>query len=152
MASSVFSYSASQTFSVYSSQETAGIPSKEQAQRTFWGLGDRFWMQMIDGKYHRYGPMVFDEALHKRSKEPGFFASLKKGCEFAAEHLTEKLTVPFYRQLHKELCSHFKGDENDTKMTADKAGSFREEFCVAKIGIQMLNEDALEHYLNLKLY
>lgn len=152
MASVVFSSSTSQAFSVYSPQETKGKPSKEQAQRTFWGLGDRFWMQMIDGKYHQYGPMVFDEALHKGSKEPGFFASLKKGCEFAAEHLGEKLTVVFYKQLHKELCSHFKGEENNTQMTADKAGSFREEYSRARYGFQLLNEKAREHYLNLKLY
>jgi hypothetical protein len=68
------------------------LPTKEKSQQIFWGLGDNFWKQMIDGKFHQFGPMVFDEGLHKGPKEPGFFASLKEGCTFASEHLTEKLT------------------------------------------------------------
>ena len=30
---------------------------------SFWELGERFWMQIMDDKYHEYGSMVFDQAL-----------------------------------------------------------------------------------------
>lgn len=101
------------------------LPTKEAAEKIFWGLNDRFWMQMIDGKYHEYGPMVFDEGLHQGGKEAGFYQSLKAGCEFASAHLTERLTVDFYTGLHKQLCGHFKGKENNTGMTADSVGTLK---------------------------
>lgn len=106
---------------------------KSQAEKTFWGLKDRFWMQIIDGKYHPHGPMVFDEAKHAGKREPGFFSSLKAGCEFSAAHLTEKPTVPFYKELQKILCAHFTGNqfEDGTQMHADKTGIFRD----ANLGI-----------------
>lgn len=126
--------------------------SKEQSQEKFWKLRDKFWMQVIDGKYHQHGPMVFDEALHKGSKEPGFFNSLKNGCEFASQHLTEKLSVQFYKDLHKILCAHFKGKENDTEMDASLAGNFRDTHTRACYDLQTHNEEARENYLILNLH
>ncbi len=100
-------------------------PTKEQAKEVFWKLGDNYWKQIIDGKYHHLGSLVFDKALHNSFKEPGFLESLEKGCHFASEHLGEKVSVEFYKDLHKKLCSHFKGEENDTLITAEKCGKFR---------------------------
>lgn len=77
--------------------------TKEEAHKVFYALGDRFWMQIIDGKYHKHGKMVFDEGLDLRDKKPGFFASLEKACQFASEHLTEPLTIDFYKKLFSYL-------------------------------------------------
>jgi hypothetical protein len=101
------------------------IPSKEVANKAFWGLGDNFWKQIIDGDCHKFGPLVFDQGLHGRYSEKGYFDSLKVGCEFASEHLTEKPDISFYKDLHKKLCSHFKGTENSTEMKAEETGQFR---------------------------
>jgi hypothetical protein len=100
-------------------------PNLDQAKSVYWTLGDKFWMQIMDGKYHKLGPHVFDEGKHKGSVEPGFFKSLKAGCEFASQHLTEPPTVLFYKDLHKVLCSHFLGRENSTLVSHDQVGSFR---------------------------
>ncbi|MBS0649727.1 MAG: Fic family protein [Verrucomicrobia bacterium] len=100
-------------------------PSKEEAHKIFWKLGDDFWKQIIDGKCHSFGHLVFDQGLHGSTKEPGFFDSLKIGCHFASEHLSEPLTISFYKDLHKKLCSHFKGRENGTEMHAEESGHFR---------------------------
>jgi len=100
-------------------------PSKEEAHQVFWNLGDDFWKQFIDGKFHVFGPLVFDEGTHNGPKEPGFFNSLKIGCDFASKHLSEPLTISFYKDLHKKLCSHFKGSENSTHMHAEETGLFR---------------------------
>ncbi len=124
---SIISSSYQSTSPIYPSQLAFKLPTKQEANEVFWGLGDRFWMQMIDGKFHQYGPMVFDEGLHGGQKEPGFFASLKSGCEFAAEHLTENLSVAFYKELHQKLCVHFKGDENNVLMTSTETGRFRDK-------------------------
>lgn len=100
-------------------------PSREEAQKTFLGLGKNSWKQVIDGEYHKYGPFVFDEALHKRKSEPGFYDSLQKGLSFTSERITNPLTISFYKKLHKVVCSHFKGKENNTLMKAEEAGKFR---------------------------
>lgn len=127
-------------------------PSKEQAEEKFWKLRDKFWMQIIDGKYHQYGSLVFDEGLHKGKKEPGFFNSLKNGCNFASQHLNEKLTIEFYKNLHQRLCAHFKGQENNTEMDASLAGNFRDTHTRACYDLQTHNEEARENYLILNLY
>jgi hypothetical protein len=101
------------------------LPTLESAKKTYWALGDRFWMQIMDGKYHKFGKMVFDEALHGGPKEPGFFNSLNEGCRLAVEYLGEKPTIHFYKELHKKLCSHFQGEKTQTKMKAKQAGVFR---------------------------
>ncbi len=100
-------------------------PTKEQAKAQFWGLGQDYWKQIIDGKYHHLGKLVFDEALHQGPKEPGFLHSLSLGYKFASKSLTEEPNVEFYKNLHKKLCWHFKGNENNTLITADQCGQFR---------------------------
>lgn len=115
------------THSVHSKLPVPILPTKKEAECIFWGLHDRFWKQIIDGKYHKYGPMVFDEALHGHDKEPGFFSSLKSGCEFASSHLTEELTVIFYKELHKNLCAHFQGKKNNVLIANEETGKFRND-------------------------
>lgn len=100
------------------------LVSKEDGQKVFWGLGEQFWKQIMDGKYHQYGPQVFDEGLHQGSVEPGYFASVKRGCEFASENLGQTLSISFYKDLHKTLCAHFKGKENETLIAATETGKF----------------------------
>jgi hypothetical protein len=128
--------------------------SKASASEVFWKLGDRFWMQIIDGKYHQWGRMVFDEALHKGKKESGFFASLKDGCNFAAEHLTEAPSIEFYKYLHKKLCSHFKGKETNTVMSAEETGQFRRKACQCRSSIysKKFTAEAFIHSQNVNLY
>lgn len=126
--------------------------TKEQAQKTFWALGDRFWKQIIDGKFHQHGPMVFDEGLHDGTIEPGFLQSLRLGCEFASQHMAEKLSINFYKELHKTLCQHFKGPANSTQMSADQAGNFRDAGTRCRFSLGNFTEESREHYLTVFLY
>ena len=125
-------------------------PSKEEAKKIFWGLGDQFWMQVIE--FHEYGPMVFDEGLHKGPKEPGFFDSLRQGCLFASEHLCERLSVSFYKELHEKLCAHFKGKVNSTEIEAWQTGQFRSKMTTCSPSINSLSKEAHEHYANVYIY
>ncbi len=100
--------------------------SKENSQKVFSALGEEnWWKQLYDGKYQHLGPKVFDEGLHGRAKEPGFYESARKAFQYAKAHLNEKVNLEFYCNLHKEACAHFKGKENNTRMKANEAGHFR---------------------------
>lgn len=135
------------------SKLSPATPSIEALKKTFWGLESHFWMQIMDGKYHQYGPMVFDEALHKGPKEPGFFNSLKNGCDFATEHLGEKPTVHFYKKLHKILCAHFKGEDTCTEMGKDQAGEFRSGFTASTPSLKSsFAPEAKNHYTTVYVY
>ncbi len=102
-----------------------GFPiTKESAEEVYCGLDKNWWKQLYDGKYQHFGPEVFDKGLHGRA-EPGFYESAFKAFEFAKRHLTEKLSLEFYRDLHKEACAHFQGKENRTRMQSGEAGRFR---------------------------
>lgn len=103
------------------------LPTKEEAKNVFFGLGEEYWKQMIDGKFHKYGKEVFDKGLHNpNKKEPGFLSSLQSGCQFAADHLTEDLSVDFYKSLHKTLCAHFEGEKNNVLTDNTGIGKFRD--------------------------
>lgn len=105
-----------------------GLPvSKETAEKTFCALRGDWWKQVFDGKYHVHGKMVFDEGLHGREKEPGFYESALKAFHFAKENMGTKFTVDFYCQLHQTACSHFQGKLNNTEMHSSKAGIFRDK-------------------------
>ena len=123
------------------------LPSKGRAVEVFRGLGDRFWMQTIDGMFHRHGPLVFDLGLHGSFKEPGFYESLCSGYEFASDHLCEPIDLPFYKDLHKKLCAHFKGKENSTHMMADQAGHFRAKPVRCQAHIQSLGGMRDQYFL-----
>lgn len=106
-----------------------GYPvSKELSDNKFSALGDNWWKQIYDGKYHSFGKMVFDEGLHKKKeqfREPGFYESAWKAFQYAKENLSKKVTVEVYHHLHKLACSHFKGEANNTGMLSSQAGIFR---------------------------
>jgi hypothetical protein len=103
-----------------------GFPvTKESSEQVYSGLGKNWWKQLYDGKYHHFGPEVFDKGLHGHGAEPGFYNSALKAFEFGKRHLNEKLSVEFYRDLHKEACAHFQGKKNTTEMKARDAGRFR---------------------------
>lgn len=122
------------------------LTQKQQAEKKFWGLGDRFWMQIIDGKFHKFGHLVFDKGLHKGVKEPGFSDSLRDGCTFAAAHLGDKLSVNFYKELHKKLCSHFNGQATNTLIIAEKTGEFRNTPIFCRVTLKTLSQEAANHY------
>ena len=99
--------------------------SKGLAEKKFSALGENWWKQIYDGKYHSLGKMVFDEGLHKRDKEPGFYESALKAFNYAKENLGKKVSVEFYQSLHKIACGHFQGKKNNTGMNSSEAGVFR---------------------------
>src|SRR5690349_8777594 len=107
---------------LFQTRKAKSTVNVDEAKATFWGLGDNYWMQMIDGKYHQFGPEVFDKALHGKVAEPGFLASLKAGFQYASDSIGEPLTTDFYKNLHKTLCAHFKGEETNTEMSSENTG------------------------------
>lgn len=126
-------------------QQTAPTFDRKAAEETFWGLKDQFWKQIIDGRFHQYGPMVFDEGL-SGTKEPGFFKSMKDGCEYASNCLGEKPTVLFYKELHRRMCSHFMGEINNTDIQAYECGEFRSSSAHFDFYARNLDEESLNHY------
>jgi hypothetical protein len=75
-------------------------------ERVFWGLGERWWMQVIDGRFHHLGAQVFDRGRPGRDPEPGYYHSIERASHYAAEHVREPLTLPFYQKLHQLACAH----------------------------------------------
>jgi len=99
---------------VSDNEEIFKLIKKSKVQRSkdvFFGLQDKWWMQIFDGEYHKYGCMVFDEGLHDIDgmKEPGYYANVKNACDFACDKLGVDLDVSFYKELHKKACAHFDG-------------------------------------------
>lgn len=131
-------------FSFVSLEPSHVLPSKEEAKKIFYALGDDFWKQIIDGKYHDFGKMVFDENLHYKTREPGFYASLEKGCEFASAYLTDPLSLDFYKNLHGQLCSHFAGEATSTELTLEEVGRFSNRTSWCKLGIEVMDEGMKE--------
>ena len=95
-------------------------------QQIYWRLARNKWKEGIDGCYHRLGPGVFDEGLHGGPVEPGYLRSLLNSFTFVSDHLEERLTTGFYLDLHRVLCSHFRGLATETLMGQEKVGVFRD--------------------------
>jgi hypothetical protein len=95
-----------------------------EAYETFWALGQDWWKQLYDGKYHKFGPEVFDKGLHEREVEPGFYKDALKACKWISERdqLTASPTVELYKHLHEIACQHFDG--KSTLVASDKVGRF----------------------------
>ncbi len=64
--------------------------------KAFRGLGENWWMQIIDGADHKTGPLVFD-----LDEEPGYLAGIKKGFDFVSSHLEEPLSAKLYKEIHQ---------------------------------------------------
>src|SRR5690349_19306007 len=132
-------------------RQTKHLPTKEQAKNIFFKLGDNAWKQFMDARFSYLGRWVFDEGLHdSNSKEPGFYASLVSGYNFAAQHLTEPLSPSFYKDLHRLLCAHFKGKENHTLIQAEQVGKYRNDYPRYGVDISTLTDQAKAHYIRLK--
>ncbi len=144
-----------------------GFPvSKETARQIFCRLGEDWWKQIYDGKYHQFGKLVFDEGLHREQHgrsgaytEPGYLASAKKAFDFALEHLCEKPSVEFYCKLHQLACSHFKGKENGTEIQSEDTGIFRSRISKGvysgypiKVLLQFYKRTTLNEELILKIH
>src|SRR5579883_1465214 len=78
------------------------MPAMKPPERVFWDLGKRFWMQIIDGKFHKFGQWVFDKGLHGGAVEPGFFGSIKAACLWIGTRtdIVKKLTSTYYKMVH----------------------------------------------------
>lgn len=131
--------------SMSQAQQVLPAFDRKAAEETFWGLKDQFWKQIIDGRFHKDGPMVFDEGL-SGTKEPGFFKSMQEGCRYAASCLGDKPTVHFYKQLHGRMCSHFRGKENNTLFQAYERGEFRNKWVEFTFSTKLRNEEAKKHF------
>lgn len=87
--------------------EAGILPTFKQARERFWSLGDNWWMQIIDGMYHKHGKWVFDRGLHRGPTEPGYLNNIENGCCYFIEHFDGPLTVELYKKTHHEACAHF---------------------------------------------
>ncbi|GEM_PF-2849355 len=108
-------------------QELGILPSSIEAREAYYGLGkEESWRQIIDGKFHEFGPNVFDDGLHGRVKEPGY----RRGIEEAGEQICKMFDHPLmdvYLAAHKTSCSHFKGEANATRCDATQIMNMRDE-------------------------
>jgi Fic/DOC family len=101
------------------------LPTQQEAHQTFWGLKDRWWKQIIDGKDHKFGQKVFDDGLHGRGAEPGYLAGIEKACQDISAHFEDQINLDLYKSTHHVACSHFKGRANNTLMKAEEIDLFR---------------------------
>lgn len=81
--------------------------SKLDFLKNYFGLGDKKWMECIDGCDQFYGENVYDEGLHGHSVEPGFLGSMRKAFEHLGSRPNQILNADFYLDLHKVTCGHF---------------------------------------------
>lgn len=98
------------------------------AMRENWrALGEKKWMERIDGDQHKHGKYVFDKGLHGGSVEPGFVVSYEENVVPLIEaHLGMRTTTAFILELHRAACWHFDGSMTDTLMGLEKVGVFRD--------------------------
>jgi len=104
------------------------LPSADQAKATFWGLGDEWWKQIIDGSQHQHGKMVFDEGLHKGHIEPGYLAGIEKASRHFTNNFEQPFSLELYSQTHQEACGHFRQNPGDgTQCRGNMVNTFRTE-------------------------
>lgn len=89
------------------------LPTPNQAKETYWSLGSDWWKQIIDGKYHKHGPMVFDQGLHRGHTEPGYLKGVESASHFFADNFHQPFTLGMYKEIHSRACAHF---ANNTKL------------------------------------
>ena len=100
-------------------------PSISGSFKKFWGLGEKWWMQMIDGRFHHLGPMVFDEGRHKDGggiAEPNYLKGACRASFFASKLLNRLPNLEFYKNLHRIACQYFDGAS--TIVNSDQVGEF----------------------------
>ena len=92
--------------------EAGILPSPEEAKSVFWSLGKEWWRQIIDGKYHKHGELVFDQGLHQGHVEPGYLEGVRKASAFFVNCFNEEFSVKLYRETHVVACAHFNIQQN----------------------------------------
>jgi hypothetical protein len=96
----------------------------------FWGLKENWWKQLYDGKYHQFGPEVFDKGLHKGEVEPGFYSSIKNASEYAVIQMGKPLTTECYKKIHQLACEHFSYvSRNQINVDKEHIDNFRNTNC-----------------------
>ncbi|MDF2577748.1 MAG: hypothetical protein K0S74_1232 [Chlamydiales bacterium] len=111
------------------------IPSAEEAKYQFYALGENWWKQIIDGNCHNFGKMVFDEGLHGRGKEPGYWRGIEDACNVLNQNFNQPLSLELYAKVHSAACQHFDGKNNNTICRYSQVEQFRIESgrCVLKL-------------------
>lgn len=80
----------------------------------------QFWLFLIDGKKHNFGPLIFDK------EEPGYFAGLSRGMKYALNNINLSLTIEFLENLRQEATINVR-KINDTEFN-DKIGGNSTQF------------------------
>lgn len=111
-------------------------------------LGDSKWKECIDGEYHCFGKMVFDEGKHGGNIEPGFLQSMLNLFLFLQVNWKRRLNADFYLEMHKIACAHFQGSATETLMGKDGIGIFRDEGVSAKFASPnyTMSEEAIKEF------
>lgn len=112
------------------------IPNTVEAKKNYWSLGENWWKQIIDGKAHKFGKMVFDQGLHKGHVEPGYLEGIEKASKYFVETFDKKFGSEIYKKTHQLACSHFKVEPgNGILCGQEEIGLFRtaEVTCVSKL-------------------
>lgn len=123
-----------------------------EMRSTFWRLGDNWWKQIYDGKYHSFGADVFDLGLHGSGRtrgiaEPGYYASVKKAAEFASMELGKQLTKEMYLRIHSLACEHFSDvDQKVINVEKDKIHQFRAVHCGCSQNLVTDSNEAEDKY------
>ena len=126
----------------------------ETMHQNWKGLGEKKWMEIIDGDCHKHGKYVFDRGLHGGSVEPGFIISFEENVVPLVErYLGTRTTPKFFLEVHKAACWHFDGSMNDTQLGQERIGVFRGEddhmTCSYSLGKETTIEDWQE-FLNFE--
>ncbi|MBA3237538.1 MAG: hypothetical protein H0T62_04215 [Parachlamydiaceae bacterium] len=95
------------------------LPTNKEAESSFWSLGNDWWKQMIDGKFHEYGQMVFDQGLHKGPIEPGYIKGIKNASQHFIKNFDRELNIDLYKEIHHVACEHFNINQ-DNGIQCDK--------------------------------
>ncbi len=93
--------------------EKGVLPTLEEAQATFWSLGDNWWRQIIDGKHQKYGSMVFDKGLHGGHIEPGYLKGVENACHYFVDNMDKGFSIELYKWTHHVACAHFSQNEGN---------------------------------------
>ena len=89
-----------------------GTPDRVARMRElYWRLGRNKWKEVIEE--HGFGPRVFDDGLHGRSKEEKYLEGVERGFTFISDHLGVPTDEAMVLRLHAVVCAHFVEDPPD---------------------------------------
>lgn len=99
--------------------------TKSEFNDVYQGLGNKKWMEFIDGVDHLCGENVYDDGSHGGVKEPGFARSMWEAFDFLDSLYNQRVNKDFYLDLHQVACSHFNGKKTNTLMGQKDIRRFR---------------------------